>query len=104
MDHALRDIPLEDLEHIERALNPNPTNDRSNRRLTCLDKYDRYTLFMLFLALNVVIVFLLAMMIVILDNIKQRACVSDLNEHSNRYADLSREYIELLKKMNLNNQ
>ena len=96
------EIPLDDLEQIEQVINSNRTNIRSNR-LTCLDNYDKGTLVMLFLALNVVIVFLVAMIMVIAENLEQRKCIDITNNLHNKFASLYDEYIRFVKEINLNN-
>ena len=96
------EIPLDDLEQIEQVINSNRTDIRSNR-LTCLDNYDKGTLVMLFLALNVVIVFLVAMIMVIAENLEQRKCIDITNNLHNKFASLYDEYIRFVKEINLNN-
>jgi hypothetical protein len=102
MAHTPSEIPLDDLEQIEQEINSNRMNIRSNR-LTCLDKYDKGTLVMLFLALNVVIVFLVAMIMVIAENLEQRKCIDITNNLHNKFASLYDEYIRFVKEINLNN-
>ena len=102
MAHTPSEIPLDDLEQIEQVINSNRTDIRSNR-LTCLDNYDKGTLVMLFLALNVVIVFLVAMIMVIAENLEQRKCIDITNNLHNKFASLYDEYIRFVKEINLNN-
>ena len=58
---------------------------------------------MLFLALNVVIVFLVAMIMVIAENLEQRKCIDITNNLHNKFASLYDEYIRFVKEINLNN-
>ena len=102
MTRTPSEIPLDDLEQIEQVINSNCTDIRSNR-LTCLDNYDKGTLVMLFLALNVVIVFLVAMIMVIAENVEQRNCIDIITDLHNKFASLYDEYIRFVKEINLNN-